>query len=400
MSQRAIGNLSRHADEVWMTAGQQANGVWSSLTASTFFAVGGLTGKLQHPNPDVRRVALEALTHLPSLEQHVPDVAYLLMDDDRGVRRAAVHCLGRLPSADASSSLDRSGTDERPAYLQLLPACQLLSVQPQEELERHRLHAAAFEPSVVSAMTLLADAQQVASVRLAATQSIGRVPSHVLPHHGELLASLLEDEASQVRKAGLEAMGRMPHAALARYVPELLARLDDSAHHVRLVAVKTVGVLVRADDRLFLSSECAASLISRLADADKYVRSAAKQALCRLDPALLDRRSGSLIAILLHSSTEVRLGALEVLERCASQQPALMRIVMRLARLDENALVRSQATRTLERKDAGAATHLALSSPLQHFQPAPARPQLCDLPHNSAEQQQHEEEADERDLNA
>ena len=94
---------------------------------------------------------------------------------------------------------------------------------------------------------------------------------------------------------------------------------------------------------------------------------------------------GALVALLPNESSEIRLAVLEVLDRCSGgtiAKPALARVIARLARLDESAMVRSQATRTLARSEVGDAIMSERrigGSPLMQNQPTPMRPTLAQI---------------------
>jgi HEAT repeat protein len=220
-----------------------------------------LRGAVQHPIPDVRRQATEALGQLQDAGA-VSSLLAALQDPDWGIRRAAALALGQLHDSRAVPGL--------------IAALQDLDVEVREAVTwaLEQLREAAV-PGLLQTLYSINESHEV----------------HVLAR------GILErfDTDWVMRRTAAEALSQLHDS---RTVPSLLAALQDPDSRVRRVAAQALGQL--HDNR------AVPGLIAALQDLDWWVRRAAVQALGQLQDA---RAVSSLLAVLQDPDWESRRAA-------------------------------------------------------------------------------------------
>ena len=329
--------------------GQAVTNSWGAISARADLLLGNLSPKLAHENPLVRKAALDSASQLSAdaLASILPALVGLLEDSSQELREAAVDVLAAVSHGQNCSD------DVRSVPAKLAPAYNALCEMGSTELDKHGLQPSAFSPEVVNAMQLLANDASTTGMRLAAMQAIARLDPPSLSQHAELINAVAANAEGepQVRKVAIEGLGRLPSSALRSYLGTLVTILQDSPNTiVRCAAVKALSKAAPAD----LANAAEALVGCGLGDSDKNLRLASKQALKQMRPGDLRVVIQRLMKLLVsHTNSDVRLAVLEVLdivEASVISQPKYVDVLMHVCSLDANALVRSHANATLNKK--------------------------------------------------
>lgn len=199
------------------------------LTQSSRFA-----GMLEHPRSQVRSFVIHVLTSLGSatVKGHLPRIVELVMDEDWGVRNAAVDALSSLPSdilGQCGSNLAAGLMNDDPEVCQATMEIMC------------RLHPDDLEPHVLQVLNLLLNPDF--KIRCGALKVLQQVPPKPLKEHISRITPLLNDDDWIVRLNALKVLGAMQMQDIRKHIRLIIDCFNDEDWSVRLAASELLDSL-------------------------------------------------------------------------------------------------------------------------------------------------------------
>ena len=139
-----------------------------------------------------------------TMAQHVGEVVGMLQHKNEGVRRAAVHVMGKLDAATLAHH-----------------AAAVVSMLQHEDL----------------------------GVRRAAMDVMGKLDAATLAQHAGAVVGMLQNEDERVRRAAMDVLAELEPATLAQHAGAVVRMLQDEGALVRWAAVEVIGKLLDAEQQ-------------------------------------------------------------------------------------------------------------------------------------------------------
>ena len=218
---------------------------------------------------DVQKDAIEALAQVASAFPQdtlgiIPALIEATKDKDPGARQTAIQELVAV-----ASTLPEKASDTISTLIEV--------IQDQSQLWR------------VRKVTIQG---QEKSVRVAATEALGKVAPAALQKVPEIIQHLLiaaQDQDENVRAAATEALGRVALAApgeASNIIQHLLIATKDQDENARAAATEALRKVVNAPGEASNTIQC---LLRAAQDQDESIRAAAIKALGEVDPSVLQK---------------------------------------------------------------------------------------------------------------
>ncbi|MBD2041576.1 sister chromatid cohesion protein PDS5 [Microcoleus sp. FACHB-672] len=337
----AIPDLSatlKNSSEAAVRAGaaKALGRIASEANVETSTIIPPLVEALKDSEPDIRRVAAEALGRMG--EPAVPELIAALKGDSSSVRLVAAEALGQIgPDARLAVPALIDRLEDGDWRVRSGAARALGKIGTEAKLE-----ATAIVPPLIQA---LKDSDP--DVRRSAAEALGRIGSPVVPD----LSRALQDENVAVRTAAAEALGQIG-ADAKEAVPNLIEKLQDGDWRVRSSVARSLGRI--GSEAKLEAQSILPPLIATLKDKDPEVRRAAAEVLVKIGPEAVP----GLITALTDEQPAVRTGVAWALGQMGSDaERAVPALISSLN--DKNDAVRSAAAEALGRIGADAQTAIS-----------------------------------------
>lgn len=232
--------------------------------------VGPLTAALKDPDPATRIAVAEALAQAGAdAKSAAANLAPMLTDEDRAVRRAAVIALGRITPEGA------------PAIAESL--CKMLQAEKELDMRTEILTSIGLlgerSPSVVATLAgLLADPDE--SLRRRATRILGTFGLAAAPAAEAILKVAQSDKMKDIQVDAVRAFGSALGPDLKKRLKDLLTVLADPDYEVRVAVVEELGAL---GHEIAQDAESIKALRLLRRDPHLKVREAATQAIQKIE---------------------------------------------------------------------------------------------------------------------
>ncbi|VTR93447.1 heat-repeat-containing pbs lyase : HEAT repeat-containing protein OS=Singulisphaera acidiphila (strain ATCC BAA-1392 / DSM 18658 / VKM B-2454 / MOB10) GN=Sinac_5393 PE=4 SV=1: HEAT_2: HEAT: HEAT_2: HEAT_EZ: HEAT_2: HEAT_2: HEAT_2 [Gemmata massiliana] len=288
-------------------------------------AVPSLIAHLDDPNEHVRAVAISTLGRLRAAAG-LPQMIARAQDSSDLVRLSLAQALGEIVST-TTPTLPRARRRRGEWRVWRVLAVRRWNTPP------HGDPVALVVPALRAALR-----DSAASVRAAATASLGQLgPAHAAEVTPDLLG-LLADTDETVRERATEALGRLG-ASDSASVAALTGLLQDPSPAIRIAAARALGSLRAA------ACDAVSHLVPLLQDRDEAVRTAAAEAVSKIG-TLCEAATSTLAEALTSADNVVRARTAEALGTiggaAAEVAPVLVEAVA-----DENDRVRAKAVEAL-----------------------------------------------------